>query len=184
MSVEGDLIVSGGMHPTLPASSSGSSPSVVAASGPLPLPIQMVEPLSMVDKVLKQLEDRGIGNVSTRLRELLGDEVDSSLLETESAVNFASTLMRAKWPAPTHIGLTDAGAISASWRNEALVDAMGSVAYTGSVVMVFPQAGNLYEITAMYGQPADNNEWVQVVGNLEKKKAIGLLDQIIDGFHS
>jgi hypothetical protein len=50
--------------------------------------------------------------------------------------------------------------------------------------MVFPSSDALYEITAMFGVPSAESEWIQVVGNLEAKKAAGLLDQILQGFHS
>ena len=130
------------------------------------------------------LDAHSYWSVAQRFREL--QSVDSSFWELAegSVAAFTSMITKAGWRPPTHIGLTEKGAISASWRNEPLESSPDNVAYDGSVVMVFPSDDSLYEITAMYGKPSAESEWMQVVGNLEAKKAAGLLDQILHGFHT
>ena len=140
-------------------------------------------PLTL-DSALGLLNPFVYGAVTERLRELQPVDSHSQPMAEGSVVAFSSMLAQAGWQPPTHIGLTETGAVSASWRNEPVEGSPDNIAYDGSVVVVFPSDDELYEITAMYGTPSLESEWIQVVGNLEAKKAAGLLDQILQGFHS
>ena len=141
-------------------------------------------PLTILDSALGLLNPQVYGTVTERLKELQSIDPDTPMMADGSLVAFTSMLAKAEWRPPTHIGLTDKGDISASWRNEPLMGFPDDCAYNGSAVMVFPSSDALYEITAMFGVPSAESEWIQVVGNLEAKKAAGLLDQILQGFHS
>ena len=141
------------------------------------------EPLTRIESALFALDARHLDSVAGRLRELQSSDVDCPLLAEESVMSFVNMLTEANWPPPTHIGLKDNGDISASWRNEWQEALSDNAACSGSVAMVFPSSNPFYEVTAMFGMPSNDTEWIQVVGNLEENKAVGLLDQILVGFH-
>ena len=143
-----------------------------------------IEAPSALELALRKLDEYRFASVSDRLRELQSAEKTSSAVPEKSVVGFVNILTKANWPPPTHIGLTDTGAISASWRNDLQADRASGMAYNGTVVLVFPNEGDLYEMTAMFGNPSIETEWIQLVGNVDGKKAVGLLDQILIGFHA
>ena len=145
-------------------------------------PIDQVVSVSTTERSLRTLEDCGFESTAARLRELAESDEAQPKMDEGSVVEFADTLVRARWPAPTNLGLTTKGRISATWANPPLTMPDGKSRGEAAVVVV-PAPDGVYEITAMFGVPSDETPWMEMVGNAPKKDAMGLIDMILRTFH-
>lgn len=130
--------------------------------------------------VLVKLEEGNYVRLAHRLGELRESEEEDVVINEGSAAQFAYILLGARLPEPSTVGLDDQGNISASWTNRPLPEE--ETEFSGSVVLGVPAEGKLYEVTAMFGAQKPGREWLQVVGKVNDKMALGLLDSVLLGF--
>ena len=135
---------------------------------------------SFTNDVLVKLEEGNYVRLAHRLGELRESEEEGVVINEGSAAQFAYILLGARLPEPSTVGLDDQGNISASWTNRPLPEE--EKAFSGSVVLGFPAEGKLCEVTAMFGVQTPGQEWLQVVGKVKEKMALGLLDSVLLGF--
>ena len=138
-----------------------------------------LEPL--LNEVVVKLEEGNYIRLANRIRELRAGGEDVFINEG-SASQFAHILLGLNWPEPSSVGLNDRGEISASWVNRPDAEEVEENDIPGSAVLCVPSDGKLYEVTAMFGVQTPGREWVKVVGKMNDKTALGLIDSVLMGF--
>ena len=136
----------------------------------------------VLTEVIIKLEEGNCFRLANRIRELREGEEESVGINEASASQFSSIFLRTEWPEPTSVGLNDQGEISATWVNRPDAGEGGEHTVPGSAVLGVPADGKLFEVTAMFGVQAPGREWVQVVGKINDKMALGLIDSVLMGF--
>lgn len=136
----------------------------------------------VLNEMVVKLEEGNYIRLASRLEELRTAEEEGVVISEASASQFAYILLGSSWPEPSNVGLNDQGEISASWVSRPDAEEGGKNAVSGSVVLGVPADGKLYEVTAMFGVQTPGCEWVQVVGKMNDKTALGLLDSVLLGF--
>ena len=130
--------------------------------------------------VLVKLEEGNYVRLAHRLGELRENEEGGVVINEGSAAQFAHILLGAQLPEPSAVGLDDQGNISASWTNRPLSEEEAD--FSGSVILGVPGEDKLYEVTAMFGVQTPGREWLQIVGKVKDKMALGLVDSVLLGF--
>ena len=137
------------------------------------------EPDSILKDIIAKLEEGDHIRLAYRLGEL--NSAADVPVDEASVSQFVNVLLASKWPEPTNVGLNDEGEVTATWVNRAGTEKEDENSFAGSAALNVPSDGKLYEITAMFGVQEPGREWVQVVGKINYKMALGLMDSLLMG---